>query len=198
MSRKRAIELVSVVALLAALVVVLAGAFGVLYRRGLNMELATALQAESEAYDTAKSLVARGADVNTRAQNGATALMLAAEVGDVEWARDLLESGAEVNARHSDGRTPLMCATVSGEKAADMERLLLRSGADVNAKDKRGYTALMWAVHHNGRASGVQALLEAHPDLHARNAEGKTALAMAQASRNAAVVSLLRKAGARE
>jgi hypothetical protein len=162
------------------------------------MELAAALQAESQAYETAKRLVERGADVYTRAPNGATALMLAAEVGDVEWARDLLQNGAEVNARHSDGRTPLMCATVSGEKAAHMVRLFLSEGAYVNAADKRGYTALMWAIRYNGRVSSVQALLEGHPDLHATNAEGKTALAMAQASGNAAVVRLLRQAGARE
>jgi len=53
-------------------------------------------------------LIALGADVKTRNDAGATALMWA--VDDLEKTRVLVERGADVNARSDDGRTPLILA----------------------------------------------------------------------------------------
>jgi ankyrin repeat protein len=47
---------------------------------------------------TVQALLARGADVNARANNGATALMLASQNGHNEVVQDLLAKGADVNA----------------------------------------------------------------------------------------------------
>ncbi|MCM8596480.1 ankyrin repeat domain-containing protein [Accumulibacter sp.] len=58
----------------------------------------------------ADDLLARGANVNARAPNGATPLMLAAREGQEALARVLLESGADAKLQSDWGDTPLTMA----------------------------------------------------------------------------------------
>lgn len=76
-----------------------------------------------------EQLLKRGANVNTRNDAKATALMWAAT--DLEKTRVLLMHGADVNARSDDGRTPLMIAAgCPGGEA--IVKLLLDHGANPN------------------------------------------------------------------
>jgi ankyrin repeat protein len=86
-------------------------------------------------------LVARGADVNARMEDGLTALMYASYYGDRDSVELLLANGAEINARDNLGHTALMGAF--GYR--DIVELLLTNGADVNARTNDGVTALMYA-----------------------------------------------------
>jgi RNA polymerase sigma factor (sigma-70 family) len=87
-----------------------------------------------------KMLLARGANVNARTQNGVTPVMLAAEAQDPDALRLMLEKDADVNARDDEGKTPLMYAAEHGRLAH--AKALLAEGANVRLRDKKGRTAL--------------------------------------------------------
>jgi ankyrin repeat protein len=88
----------------------------------------------------AERMIARGADVNHRSQNGNTALMITASYsGTPEIAERLLSAGANVNAQDNDGYTSLMTAAHQGNVA--MVRSLLEHGANLRLKNRHGGTA---------------------------------------------------------
>jgi len=138
--------------------------------------------------------LADGADVDTRAADGATALHFAAERGDAALADLLLGHGASVDARTRNGVTPLALAALNGHSAVIGR--LLDSGAEPDATSSEGETALMLAAL-NGRPEAVRLLLDrgADPDL-AEPFRGQTALMWAAGGGNAAAVTLLVDHGA--
>jgi ankyrin repeat protein len=71
-------------------------------------------------------LVARGASLDLRDDQGATALALAAEMGFQEAVEMLLAGGADPNMHDLSGMTPLDVADEHG--AHDIAALLLRYG----------------------------------------------------------------------
>jgi ankyrin repeat protein len=73
---------------------------------------ATPLQgaAAFQKIDLARLLIARGANVNCRGQEGVTPLHEVAGNGELEFARLLLEHGANINAKEDHGKTPLTIA----------------------------------------------------------------------------------------
>lgn len=83
-----------------------------------------------------QSLLARGADVDTRDPNGNTGLMIAAAYGYTDIARLLVEAGADVDARGRIGNTPLIYAVQQGQ--TEIVRLLIAGGALVDARNEFG------------------------------------------------------------
>jgi ankyrin repeat protein len=161
--------------------------------------------------DIVKELLARGADVNAKDKDGEPALVAAAFSGHAEIVKALLAHGADVNAKNKDGKTAgfsaLMLSSGAAEVSADIVQALLIGGADVNAKDKYGRTALMFAVGKDNREI-VEKLLAAGADVNAKDKDGQTALMLAlyrepklaydERKKNAEVIELLKKAGAKE
>ncbi|GAB4236368.1 MAG: hypothetical protein OHK0028_13270 [Deltaproteobacteria bacterium] len=90
--------------------------------------------------DLVELLLAKGADVNTRAPHGETALHGPCYMGRKEVAELLLAKGADVNAKDERGWTPLHKASYYLRK--DVAEVLLAHGADVNAKNEKGETPL--------------------------------------------------------
>jgi ankyrin repeat protein len=132
---------------------------------------ATALHAVADIgdKDMAALLLANGADVNARDDDGSTPLHGAADDIDAEVAPNgrkevaelLLAHGADVNARTSRGWTPLHAA--AGAHNLDVAAVLLANGADVNAKTNDGQTPLYIAEHVNDpAAAAVVDLLRQH------------------------------------
>lgn len=72
-------------------------------------------------------LLAKGADVNIKNNDGQTALMFASDRGHVETVKVLMDKGADVNVKANDGRTALMRASASGHK--EIIQLLKKAGA---------------------------------------------------------------------
>jgi hypothetical protein len=72
---------------------------------------ATAARGDLEAL---KRLLAQGADVNARDEQGRTALMQAARRGDAAMVRALLEAGADVQRRDAQGRSAADMASAAG------------------------------------------------------------------------------------
>ena len=81
-----------------------------------------------------QALLAGGADIDARIDDGSTALDVAVVWGDVMAIRALLAGGADVNAKADDGFTPLHQAAIWNRAA--IIPTLLAGGANVDARDK--------------------------------------------------------------
>ena len=133
-----------------------------------------------------KALIAAGADVNAKNDDGETPLMWSTDETTV---KALIKAGADVNARDRKGRTPLMY-----QYSPKVDKVLIDAGADVHARDAQGMTAL----HHvSSRDDDVlthntcKALLKAGADPNVKDNEGKTALMIASQGGHAEVVMCL-------
>ena len=71
----------------------------------------------------------------------------------------------------------------------------LAKGADANARDRHDGPALHWAVG-SVKAETVKLLLDHGPEVSARDAQGQTALGLAEARGRERIAELLRQAGA--
>jgi len=101
-----------------------------------------------------KILLAHGADVKAKNNNGWTPLRYAAESGSGEVVKLLLAKGADVNAKDCYGATPLH--VTAWNSRGEVAKLLLANGADVNAKNSYGTTPLHW-----GSSAEIVKILEA-------------------------------------
>eukprot|EP00466_Bigelowiella_natans_P011324 jgi/Bigna1/72155/fgenesh1_pg.18_\ len=104
---------------------------------------AAALKGDAELI---RSLVKRGADVNTPSEPKATtALIQAAANGHTLAVETLIDLGADVNLPNDDRISPLLSATMS--RRHDIMQILLEAGADPNSQDlKDGHTPLYVAT----------------------------------------------------
>ena len=134
------------------------------------------LASEIGAAPTVAQILDNGADIETRAEDGSTALMMAAGAGHADVVKQLLASGADVRTRRQSGVTALMAAAFQGR--AQVVETLLRHGAEVNATDRAGGTALM-AAAGAGHADVVKQLLAAGGDRWLRRWNGETAATLA-------------------
>jgi len=68
-------------------------------------------------------LIANGADVNTKNNNGDNSLIIAAYQGHKEIVKQLIANGADVNTKNNNGDTPFVLAAYQGHKeTADIIR----------------------------------------------------------------------------
>lgn len=125
-----------------------------------------------------KALIAAGADVNAKDDNGETsALDWAARKNHVEVMKVLLAHGANVRARDFNGFTPLHHAVAWGGK--DSVELLLAHGADVNdSKNGAVETPLHYAVGP-GHEDIIALLLDHGADINAKDWNQDTPLHLA-------------------
>ena len=95
--------------------------------------------------EAAKALLAAGADVNVRDDQGRTALHLTTGywVPNTAAVEVLIAAGADVNARSKAGVTPLHAALRHRDLA--IVEALIAAGADVDATDDAGHTPLSLA-----------------------------------------------------
>ncbi len=89
-------------------------------------------------FDIVCLLLQSGAVVDSRNNDGATALTVASSRGHMDIVHLLLQTGAALEAHTDDGKTPLMLASERGH--ADIVDVLLQSGAAVDFCDNRGWT----------------------------------------------------------
>jgi ankyrin repeat protein len=107
-----------------------------------------------------EELIRAGADINSKAPHGESALEYAIRFGRYKAALRLIQLGADPNSEDDSGLSPLMRAAgeCNGSRVADA---LLRAGADVNHRDAYGRTALMNAAHADCVRSVAVLLLRA-------------------------------------
>ncbi|XDV43447.1 hypothetical protein PO909_011927 [Leuciscus waleckii] len=119
---------------------------------------------EEENLSAIKAHLDKYREVDTRSENGQTALMVASEQGSLEIVQELIRRGANVNLDDIDCWTALISAAKEGHTGVVKE--LLENNANVEHRDMGGWSALMWAAY-KGRVEVAHLLLEkgANPNI---------------------------------
>ena len=159
------------------------------------MEVDSLLQAAGNGQlDEIQKCLAEGVDVNVRNTDGYTALMSAARSYRVEIVRYLLSVGADPNSTFEDGNSVLHAAVGESpsqpEAQAECVGLLLRSGADPNSANELGITPLINAAWF-GCELCARELVDAGADVSHSDAQGRTALSIAEERGHERVVAVL-------
>jgi ankyrin repeat protein/beta-lactamase regulating signal transducer with metallopeptidase domain len=129
-----------------------------------------------------KSLIDKGADINTKNEVGRTPLHEAAYYSQREVAKVLIAKGANVNATDSSGKTPLYEGVRGTRYVCE---LLIANGARVNARDNSGNTPLHYAAGRWYVGKDLLELLVVNgADVNARNDRGEAPLHLATPWRN--------------
>ena len=140
---------------------------------------------------SAEQLILRGFDVNSRDEQGQTALVVALRAESFKVAELLLRQPSfQVDAINGASETALMLAALKGQ--SDWVKRLLDKGAAVN---REGWTALHYAAS-GPEPSLVTLLLDRGAAMNARSPNGSTALMMAARYGNEDSVKVLKERGA--
>jgi ankyrin repeat protein len=141
-----------------------------------------------------RKLIDKGADVNSRDEQGNTPLILASFYAGPECVALLLEKGADVNAANKAGVTALIRAATNFEKT----RLLVDAGAEVRVRTADlGNTPLILAARRAGNSRTVKLLLERGAGATEHNNAGISPIISGAASGDLETVRLLLDAGAK-
>ncbi len=143
--------------------------------------------------ETAKLLVEKGTSLDLRNRRGATALLMACEYGYHDIARYLIEQGADASISDNEGMACAFYLARSEER--QLFDLVLDRVKDVNHTDIYGRTALMFAAMAGNRHA-AEALIKKKAVIDAQDHKGMTALMYAAKSKGAAMMKLLKDAGA--
>ena len=160
----------------------------------MSNELIAAVKANDAS--KVQTLLAGGANVNERENDGTTPLMLAAHMGNLPLVDELVKAGADVNAADERGWTALAKSTYNPDLKrgfADVAQTLIKAGANIEAQVTYGVRPLMLAAGY-GETEVVEVLLEAGADVTARNEGGFTALMMVKQKHYVDVINLLHQA----
>jgi ankyrin repeat protein len=140
--------------------------------------------------DMVRTLLLKGAAIDSRDRHGRTALSHAAYWGRHEVVRELIQNGAKVDERDNDGLTPLARSAILGH--ASSAEVLLHHGAEVESADGEGATPLMLAASATGDdKSLITLLISAGANPHQRDGQGRTALEYAPDAQRQQVALLL-------
>ena len=149
----------------------------------------------NETMAVVQALLAAGADIEAKADDGWTPLHMAARYNkNPEVIQALLAAGADPNAR-AGRRTPLHWAA-DWNGNPEVIQALLDAGADPNATSAFGFTPLHEAARVIKNPKAVQALLDGGADPNARTDDGLTPLDFAMYFNSQEVVQALLDAGA--
>lgn len=144
-------------------------------------------------FAVAEKLVADGADINERNDDGITPLILAAYAGQVGTIAWLLERGADPNLQNDDNETCLISG-MAAENADEVIPILLKAGADPNLRDTLNRTPLIWAAAE-GHIGAANALIAAGTDLSVKDEGNASALTAAVISGHMEIVDALLATG---
>lgn len=123
--------------------------------------------------EAAMLFIDAGVNLETRNEQGWTAIMVAAFHGQAALVDAFAVRGADVHARDMGGNTALHWAAFSGHEQA--VQILIQHHAEINPRNDGGSTPLMLAVLHR-HLSVVLLLIARGADLNAVNREGMSAL----------------------
>ena len=139
-----------------------------------NIPLFQALKQKDD--EVVKKIIRSGFNVNTKDNDGKTALHYAVANGNLEIINLLLNRGAKINAKAKDKRTPIwMLETDDENLVMTILRLLISKGADVNHQNDEGESLLMLAAADDS-LEGVKIFLNAGANPNLKDKDGETAI----------------------
>jgi len=159
-----------------------------------------------------KILLQKGLDINSKDNNGNTALFSAILEGNEEITKFLIQNGADVNSKNNSGQTPLLIALSFRNKDKDkypsIINLLIEKGANVNIysiaelnlcrllinRDADYKTCLNIKISEaifNGDLDKIKILIKEERSINIRNQNGDTILHYASYNGNLKIVKLL-------
>ena len=104
---------------------------------------------------TVKQLLAKGANIDARNEDGGTPLHTAAFFGQAEVAEVLIQGGADINARNNEGATPLDVSALDWETTRWIAALLR---IELNEEEvKAGRTKVATLLRQHGGTTGAKA-----------------------------------------
>ena len=112
---------------------------------------------KSSSTESAKLLLERAAEIETRDNNNQTDLDCATWGNIRKFTQLLLERGAEIIAWDNYNQTPLHCATWGNSR--ESAQLLLERGAEIEARDNINHTPLNLAYSNTGNTKALIRLL---------------------------------------
>ena len=130
------------------------------------------------------------ATVNSRSNDGFTALHFACYFGQPEAARLLIEKGAVVDAVSSNPMKLMPLHSAASVRNLEAARLLLENGAPVNARQQGGWVPIHAAAQNGDRAM-VELLLKHGANTRLANDEGKTPAMVAREKAHDAIAGML-------
>lgn len=157
----------------------------------VETDLGVAVLTKNEA--AAKSLIAKGADVNRSDTIGCPPLHYAAFIGDTALVVLLLDNGADINAQDSHGLTALHRAIAA--LRCDVAEILIERGCDTTIRGKMYQTPLHICAIHNVPSVAALLLRSRYPSLDHGDSQGCTALHHAAYHGHVEVAEHLLKAG---
>lgn len=128
-------------------------------------------------------------DLDSKDDDGYTALSRAAQVGQVAVVQLLIERGAEIESKNRWGRTPLSEAASCGHEAV-VGLLIERDDVNIESTDADGRTPLSWAARY-GHEMTVRLLIERNANIESTDADGRTPLSWAARYGHEVIVRLL-------
>ncbi|XP_072020982.1 uncharacterized protein [Amphiura filiformis] len=139
--------------------------------------------------ETCKLLLENNANVNSKRNDGSTALHLGVSCNHIDICKLLLENNANVNYSEStSGFTALHAAAYHNH--TDICKLLLENNANVNSVTNIGATALYWAAYRNN-IDTCELLLENNANVNTESSDGSTPLHRAAAKNHTDTCKLL-------
>jgi ankyrin repeat protein len=120
--------------------------------------------------EAVRALAKQGADVNSRAADGTTALHWAAHWNDLETAAFLVKAGAKIDAADDHGVTALSLAAENA--SLPMLEALLNAGANPNIAQESGMTPLLDAINV-GKPEPVKLLIARGANVNAATTKTK-------------------------
>ena len=145
----------------------------------LDLDSCLTIACDEGQIDTAKILVARGADPNYENRRAKTPLILATELVDPcdsALVKILLTHGALVNKTTSNGNTVLLSASKYGN--VELIGMLLHANANLNWEYNDGASPLMRACYYN-HAGLVRFFIERGAHIESKNLRQETPLYIA-------------------
>ena len=132
------------------------------------------------------------ATVNSRSNDGFTALHFACYFGQPEAARRLIEEGAAVDAVASNPMKLMPLHSAASARNLEAARLLLEHGAPINARQQGGWVPIHAAAQNGDRAM-VGLMLKHGADCKLANDQGQTPADAAREKGHAEIAALLEK-----
>lgn len=155
-----------------------------IYAQNINEELI--LAARKSNVEAVKALLAKGADVNTKTEYGATPLFFACDRGNAEIVKMLIDAGADVNITDTFYKSPPVFWAVMKDHGA-IVKFLLEKGA-------RTKESVMFSAVNQGKKNVVKNVLE----LSGFTPENLSAyLAAAEKNGHQEIAEMLKNAGAK-